>query len=493
MTLHGRAKTGRGIAIGLGVSLALTASLHAQDSASYYEFGTVVALGQRSVEVQTSDPQRPRPVVHTFLLTRDTRADLVHIGDSVEVIYSPSGADLVLRRVVLLLAGIPKAGPPAVETAAALPSAPPPSTVRPTTPPRTSRSNGKNKPVVPPVTHAAVALPPAPPPAAAPSRAGNALNLGNPNALHAAPLTNVPLGVPASATVKLNAPGSRAIAHDAPGAECNRGSADWPAQPLSIAVLDFRYPTEREESHDIGTTGGGAGTAVADLVFNRLGQLQEFQMQRGDRRRLDRTDIAGAARLGRQLGVDAVLAGTFQPVPLPPGAEDDPYRPPTYELRAGLVDTCTGQVLMKLSSDVCAENGGKGNGCVPPSITAKQASNPEANAGAFAVPMNALLAPLEHNTTPQAQPPMAGVVLGATDVAVTLRVTSPAQVRVGEELAVHATRLAKNPTTYTLNILRDQEIGRIVIKSVQGATATGSYTGDIPAKAGDQVESLSAR
>jgi hypothetical protein len=59
---------------------------------------------------------------------------------------------------------------------------------------------------------------------------------------------------------------------------------------------------------------------------------------------------------------------------------------------------------------------------------------------------------------------------------------------VGEQLAVHATRLAKNPITYTLNDLHDQEIGRMSVSSVQGSTATGSFTGDIPPKAGDAVE-----
>jgi hypothetical protein len=48
--------------------------------------------------------------------------------------------------------------------------------------------------------------------------------------------------------------------------------------------------------------------------------------------------------------------------------------------------------------------------------------------------------------------------------------------------------LAKNPITYTLNDLHDQEIGRMSVSSVQGSTVTGSFTGDIPPKAGDAME-----
>ena len=79
---------------------------------SYYEFGTVTAMGQRSVEVQSYDPMQQGIARHSFALDRDTRADLVHVGDAVEVIYSQDGMELRLRRLVALDAGIPKAGPP---------------------------------------------------------------------------------------------------------------------------------------------------------------------------------------------------------------------------------------------------------------------------------------------------------------------------------------------------------------------------------------------
>jgi hypothetical protein len=270
----------------------------------------------------------------------------------------------------------------------------------------------------------------------------------------------VPLGAaPVAKPVKI-VPVTGSLTGEPPAAECNRSDADWPSRPLRIAVLDFRYPTDREEAHDAGLPGGGAGTAVADLVFQRLAQQPEFAVERGDRRRLDRTDIAGAARLGRQLGVDAVLAGTFQPVEDPAAearaaAGEDPG-PQEYQLRAGVVDTCTGQLLLKLSSATCAD----GAACAATgTVSNKEAAHPVTEIGGD------------------------GVVV---------RLEAGTKVTPGEQLAVHASRLAKNPSTYTLNELQDEEIGRVSVRSVQGVVARGTFVGDVPPKIGDAAKVVEA-
>ncbi len=80
------------------------------DQQTYYEFGTVVALGQRSVEVHSYDQAKKKVVRHSFALSSDTRADLVHVGEVVEVIYTSNAGQLTARRLVSLSAGVPKAG-----------------------------------------------------------------------------------------------------------------------------------------------------------------------------------------------------------------------------------------------------------------------------------------------------------------------------------------------------------------------------------------------
>jgi len=80
------------------------------------------------------------------------------------------------------------------------------------------------------------------------------------------------------------------------------------------------------------------------------------------------------------------------------------------------------------------------------------------------------------------------VVSGVANGQVVVHLAAGASVHVGQQLAVHATRLAKNPATYTLNDLQDQEIGRMSVSSVKGFTAVGSFAGDIPPQVGDAAD-----
>jgi hypothetical protein len=288
-------------------------------------------------------------------------------------------------------------------------------------------------------------------------------------------------------------PVTRTILHEEPTAACHQSDPDWPKEPVRIAVLDFRYPTEREEAHDLTLASGGAGMAVADLVYSRLSESPQYAMQRGDRRRLDRSDIAGAARLGRELGADAVLEGTFFPLQEAPAADGSAAKVTGYELHAGLVDTCTGQVLLKLASMSCpagvsASAGGKG--CKALSVTAKDAEDPETHAAAFNGAIAAMLYPLEHNGGTVGAPGPAGVVVLNENGRLTVRLADGLSVRPGDQLAVHASRLAKNPTTYTLEDLHDEEIGRFTVRNVQGPMATGTFAGDIPPMAADGLETV---
>jgi TolB-like protein len=460
----GRLGARRWVAPGLLLAVSLTVSgvsagQAAKEQTSYFEFGSVVELGHGRVEVQTFDQQTRRFAQDSFLLSRDSRADLVRPGDTVEVIYTANGGDWTIRRLLVLHEGFPKAGPPAGQLSSNRPSP--------------SVNNG----------------------AAAGSAVKSATLGRNPNAAtlfgKPAPKPVAAVPVPAIVAPKVTKPVLLGVERDTPTAECRQSDPNWAKEPLSLAVLDFRYPTDREEAHDIGKTGGGSGTALADIIFERLKRLREFSVDRGDRRRLDRSDIAGAAKLGRELGVDAVLEGTFRPV-------DDPVK--GYELRAGLVDTCTGQVLMKMTSERCSAglNVAQANmpgpsdaaqipACTRFSVSTKDASEPDAHAFAFDPAIGALIYPLEHNVSPGREG-SAGVVTGTTRDLVIVRLAPGAGVKIGDQVAIHAARLAKNPVTYTLQDLTGQEIGRMTVHSLQGSMAVGSYAGDIFPKAGDAAE-----
>ena len=467
------------------LALLAAAGARAQVQTSFYEFGKVVAIGQRTIDLQVYDAQRQRTVQHSFTLTRESRADIVRMGDAVEVVYAPEGGEWAIRRMIVLTAGYPTPGEPSAAIAESARAVPPPA---PTVPARDVRTKKAAKAQTLPV-----ATPPTP---AAPV----VTTLGTGVKAPAKPaVVAVSLGSPAEAAARAAAHKTRDVAITRPAEECNRSSEDWPSLPLRIAVLDFRYPTEREESHDVGTTGGGSGTAVADLVFARLDQDEQgddrFAFSRGDRRRLERSDFAGAARVGRQLGVDAVLAGTFVPVENVDPMTGESLPPKAWELRQGIVDTCTGQLLLQTSSVACAGGmepgvtaGASANSCSHFSIPSKATADPKDHAQEFKSPLDALLFPLEHDGKAPGKPGSAGVVTYSTGDEVVIQLAPHSQVKAGDQLALHASRLAKNPSTYTLHNLQNEEIGRMTVKSVQGSTVRGAFTGDFPPRAGDAVD-----
>ncbi len=457
------------------IVIALASSVPAQENdakASYFEFGKVVALGKGTVEVEAYDAHTRHFARHLYTFAKDTRAEIVHLDDFVEVIYVPANGERTLRRLLVLNDGIPSAGPPAISRDSG-PGAGSGTTPRPSS-----------------VSFSAPAAP-------APVHPGTPVYLGGASQPRAASIIAVPLGE-AEAIAKVRAPNKKEIARDTPSEECNRSSADWPRVPVRLAVLDFRYPTEREEAHDQGTTGGGSGTAVADLVFGRLEGLPDFALSRGDRNRLYRGDFAGAARIGRQLGADAVLAGTFQPV----GEVEEGALPKAYELRAGIVDTCTGQLLMRLSSAVCpggldpgvsdgsSAGSSAAGACTRYSVSPAQAADPQAASRFYKSALDALIRPLENNGPPPEVEGSAGVISQIEGRRVTLRLHPGAHLRPGDQVSIRAWGLSKDPSTYTLRNLRDEEIGRVTIGSVQGGAATGEYTGDIPPRPGETADLL---
>ena len=478
---------------------------------TYFEFGTVLSIGAHNIAIQAFDQQKQRPVQYTFILGSATKADPVQVGDTVEVIYTPTGADWTVRRLILLNTGVPVQGPPAnehrtVPTAVSTHLGTSQSAGRVPNTTAVAHSDTKNGgPNSATARNIALAnaragiggKPPAPgsidlgattEDAKVPTAAADSIDLSADDTAKVATPQSTSLAGEA-AVPKVMA--LKEVVREMPAEECNRSSEDWPTQPLRLAILDFRYPTEREESHAIGTTGGGSGTAVADLVYARLDELSQFAMIRGDRTKLYRADFAGAARVGREIGADAVLAGTFAPVDPPPGA--DSAGPKSYELRAGIVDTCTGQLLLRLASVQCPPGLDPNSllnaaSCTRRSVTAKQASDPKEQATAFKLALDALLDPLVHDGPPPGTQGSAGVVTNTTDSAITIKIASGATLKTGDQVALHAWRLTKNPTTYTLHNLHDEEIGRVTVTAVNGGTATGTFAGDFPPRPGDTAE-----
>jgi hypothetical protein len=446
---------------------------------SFFEFGTVFSIGQRSVDLRVYDQAKHTVVQHRFYLSKDTRADVVRAGDVVEVIYTSENGVFTAQRMIEASNLAPKA---------AVAAAP---------------KTGANAPGKSTAKAGSVAIPSATAaPKASAALATNGVNLGKSAAVGKVPATAA-VGLGATVEGKVPTPTAltlaggeaapphtaqpKAIAHDTPAEECHRSDPDWPSQPIRLGVMDFRYPTDKEEAADMNEKGGGSGTLVADLVFDRLEKNPDYLLARGDRDKLYRGDFAGAARLGRLMGVDAVLAGTFQPVPQQKDQDGFDVGPKYYELKAGLVDTCTGQLLMRLISVKCADGSipdvagpsGPAQGCTRYSVTQKQAADPRDDPKSFGPALDSLVGPLVQATA------TTGGGAKVSETAGTAVRIFGANAKVGDTIAIHATRLAKNVTTDTLRNLVDEEIGRVVVQSVSGGLATGVFSGDYVPKVGD--------
>ena len=468
-----------------GVTYGAALAQEAAAPQTYYEFGTVFAVGNGNIALRVYDAQKHTVVQHVFLLSKDTRADVVRVGDVVEVIYTADGGRMTAKRLLLTGGAVPKEGGP--------PSAAVGTKVAANSP--ANNPAGSRKASV------------APNPATGAKAPVGGVNLGKTLDGKVPGAVSVGLGekaegkVPTATALNLGGaeaskprmPVAKAVEHDTPAEECHRSDASWASQPIRIGVMDFRYPTEKEEeSADMTAKGGGSGTLVADLVFDRLGQNPDYLLGRGDRDKLYRGDFAGAARLGRQMGVDAVLAGTFQPVEQAKDQDGFSVGPKTYELKAGLVDTCTGQLLMRLVSVKCADGSipdvggpsGPAQGCTRYRVTAKQAADPRDDPRSFGPALDSLIGPLVAGTTT----PAAGggpVVTAVSGAQVMVSLPGGTRAKVGDTLAIHATRLAKNMATDTLKELHDEEIGRMVVTGVQGGMCTGNFTGEYAPKVGD--------
>ncbi len=438
------------------------------------DFGIVIAHSGASVQLQVYNDKNGEVEIHRYMRTADTQSDVLHAGDQVQVLFVLNGQTRILRRATILPAPLDDNAKKNASNRSGVIG-------KPTTAVSDLSRNNKRATVK---LAKQANLPSGVAARGATTGTSNpaALELGGNVTAKVPTVISVPLGIDGGYGAKATQPVSRSVAFETPAAACHGSDKDWPTAPLRIVVLDFRYPAEREDAHDVGTASGGSGMAVADLVYARLKRSPEFEVDRGDRRRLDRTDIAGAARLGRELGADAVLEGTFFPVDGTAGSEGAAVGVKGYELHAGVVDTCTGQVLLKLRSEDCTT----APGCRPMVLSPEVAQDPGAHAAAVGTLADALLAELEGSGPAATEG--AGSVVGVWNGKVTVRMAAGTVVKTGDRLSVRATRLAKNPTTYTLQYKRAGEIGWVVVRHVDGLTASGGFEGDIPPKVGDRVE-----
>jgi curli biogenesis system outer membrane secretion channel CsgG len=294
-----------------------------------------------------------------------------------------------------------------------------------------------------------------------------------------------------------------------------------------VAVLDFDYATVRDRVSAIFGTDADIGKGIADLIVEKLVQSGKYSVI--ERKALDkilaeqnlsnsdRADSSTAARLGRVLGVDAIIMGSITQF----GRDDK-----STGVAGGAVSRVTGRfgiggvkrseanavvgISARMVNTETAEilATAKGEGESTRKGTSLLGAGGGSIAGAGAVDMTSanfantiigeavnkavgqLCGQLDQQAAslPSKAVVISGLVADATGSELILNVGSKAGLKVGDKLEVRRkVREVRDPATGKILRSVEDKIGDVVITEVDEASAVGKFTGPTPAKVGDVV------
>jgi len=299
------------------------------------------------------------------------------------------------------------------------------------------------------------------------------------------------------------------------------------AQKKRVAVLNFDYATVRSYVASIFGTDQDVGKGIADLLVEKLVQDGTYSvierkaldkiMTEQNFSNSDRADASSAARLGRILGVDAIVIGSITQF----GRDDKSTgvgggalsrvtgrfgvggvkrteSKAVVGISARMVDTETAEVLAaarglgestRKGTNLLGAGGGSvvGGGAVD--MTSK---NFAATILGEAVNQSVvqLASQLEQNAArlPTRKLAVQGLVADASGGSVILNIGSKAGLKVGDRLQVRRKiRDVRDPATGKIIRSVEDKVGEVEITEVDERSAVGRYTGASPAKVGDVV------
>jgi len=308
-------------------------------------------------------------------------------------------------------------------------------------------------------------------------------------------------------------------------------SADAQTAKKRIAVMNFDYATVQNYVQSLFGSNQDVGRGIADLLVDKLvsgGVYSVIERQALDKilaeqnfSNSDRADPASAAKIGKVLGVDAILVGSITQF----GRDDKTtgvggvgavtgrfgiggvsHKKSTavVGITARLVDTSTAEILASVSekgestrTDTGVLGGGGGwNGLGAGALDMKssnfantilgEATNRAVAAVSTALDSKATALPV-HTVS------ISGLVAdAAADGTVVINVGSRAGVKVGDQLQVRRkVREIKDPSTGKVIRSVEDAIGTLVVTEVDEQSAVGKFTGPSPAKVGDTVRNAS--
>jgi len=299
------------------------------------------------------------------------------------------------------------------------------------------------------------------------------------------------------------------------------------AQKKRVAVLDFEYGTVRSYVASIFGTDQDVGRGIADLIVEKLVQDGSYSVI--ERKALakvlteqnfsnsDRADSSTAARIGRVLGVDAIVVGSITQF----GRDDKSTgvaggalsrvtgryglggvkrteSKAVVGISARMVDTETAEVLATAKGlGESTRSGtnllGAGGGSVAAGGAVDMSSRNFA-ATILGEAVNQSVTQLSRELVassarlPTRKLVIDGLVADVAGASVILNVGSKAGIKVGDRLQVRRKiRDVRDPASGKILRSIEDKVGEVVITEVDERSAVGAFTGASPAKVGDVV------
>jgi len=305
------------------------------------------------------------------------------------------------------------------------------------------------------------------------------------------------------------------------------GSAGAQPPKKRIAVMNFDYATVQSYVESIFGSNQDIGKGIADLLVDKLvsdGSYSVIERKMLDKilaeqnfSNSDRADPNSAAKIGRVLGVDAILVGSITQF----GRDDQgksvgglgavtgrfgiggisrKKSTAVVGITARLVDTSTAEILASVSQKGESTRSGTGllgggggwSGGGGGAVDMKSSNYAATILGeATSKAVDAVAAGLDAKASalPTHVVEISGLVADAApDGTIVINVGSRAGVKVGDQLQIRRKiREIKDPVTGRVLRAVEDSIGTLTITEVDEQSAVGKFSGASPAKVGDTV------
>jgi curli biogenesis system outer membrane secretion channel CsgG len=295
-----------------------------------------------------------------------------------------------------------------------------------------------------------------------------------------------------------------------------------------VAVLDFDYATVRTQSQSIFGTDVDIGKGITDLLVEKLvngGTFSVIERKALDKiiseqnmSNSDRFDSTSAAKIGRLLGVDAIIIGSITQF----GRDDKSTNvgggaiggitgrfgvggvgrreaKAVVGITARIINTDTGEIMSvatgtgqsKRSGTSLLGAGGSSGGAGGGAVDMRSSNFASTIIGeAVGDAVGSVATQLQANSgkIPARVVKIDGLVADASGGVLVLNVGSRAGVKVGDHLAVVRTgREIKDPATGKVLRRIEESLGEVVITEVDEQSSVGKYSGSGSPKVGDRV------